>query len=163
MDIQLIPAYDHLKETGELFSEYTKMLVEGDPSFQDYLDIQNYEEEIAHLETKYGLPEGRLYLAYWEGKPAGCIGLRKLDEKNCEMKRLYVRPAFRGKGVGGRLVRQIIADAGEAGYSHMLLDTLPFLESAVGMYRKYGFYEIPSYNDSPMDTSIYMRLDLAEE
>lgn len=162
-DIQLAPACGHPQETGILFSEYTRMLVEGDPAFQKYLDIQHYEEEIAHLEMKYGLPDGRLYLAYCDGELAGCIGLRKLDGGNCEMKRLYVRPAFRGKGIGGRLVRQIIADARKIGYSHMLLDTLPFLESALFMYRKYGFYEIPSYNDSPMDTSIYMRLDLMEK
>lgn len=76
------------------------------------------------------------------------------------MKRLYVRPCFRGQGIGDILIRQIIKDAKEIGYRHMLLDTLPFLQSAIHMYRKYGFYEIESYNDSPMDASIYMRLDL---
>ncbi len=79
------------------------------------------------------------------------------------MKRLYVRPKFRGKHIGNLLIQRIISDAREIGYAHMLLDTLPFLQSAVHMYKKYGFYEIPSYNDSPMDSSIYMKLDLSGE
>ena len=153
-------AYDFPQEVASLFSEYTNMLIEGDASFQKYLEIQNYDAELEHLETKYGLPYGRLYIAYYDNKLAGCIGLRKIDEQNCEMKRLYVRSEFRGKRIGNRLVQQIISDAKQIGYTHMLLDTLPFLQSAIHMYKQYGFYEIPSYNDSPMDTSIYMRLDL---
>lgn len=160
METKIIPAYNFLKEINILFSEYTKMLIEGDSSFQKYLEIQNYEEELEHLDVKYGMPDGRLYIAFYGGELAGCIGLRKIDEWNCEMKRLYVRPAFRGKNIGNKLIQQIITDAKEAGYSHMLLDTLPFLKSAVHMYKAYGFYEISSYNDSPMDTSIYMKLDL---
>ena len=160
MSISIVPAYDHPQEVGRLFSEYTNMLTAGDSSFQKYLDIQHYDEEIAHLEAKYGMPFGRLYLAYCNGEAAGCIGLRKIDEENCEMKRLYVRPEFRGKGIGYQLIEKIIEDARETGYRHMLLDTLPFLKSALHMYKKCGFYEIERYNDSPMDTSIYMRLDL---
>ena len=105
-------------------------------------------------------PFGRLYIAYCDDQLAGCIGLRKIDDENCEMKRLYVRPEFRGKQIGNQLVKKIIDDAKEIGYAHMLLDTLPFLQSAIHMYKQHGFYEIPSYNDSPMTTSIYMRLDL---
>ena len=159
-ELKLIYAYDHPQEVGELFKEYTDMLIEGDSTFADYLSIQNYDEELKHLEVKYGMPEGRLYLAYYEGELAGCIGLRKIDTQNCEMKRLYVRPSFRGKKIGGFLVEKIIADAKEIGYAHMLLDTLPFLESACAIYQKAGFYEIPSYTDSPMDASIFMKLDL---
>ena len=157
---ELLLAYDSPREVGILFSEYTDLLIAGDRSFEKYLEIQNYDEELKHLEVKYGLPDGRLYLAYHDGELAGCIGMRKIDEINCEMKRLYVRPQFRGKYIGNRLVRQIIADAKGIGYRHMLLDTLPFLKDAVQMYKSYGFYEIGSYNDSPMDTSIYMKLDL---
>lgn len=160
MSLKIIPAYDHPEEIQTLFSEYTAMLIAGDSSFQNYLDIQNYGEELQHLHRKYGLPAGRLYIAFYNGELAGCIGLRKLDDANCEMKRLYVRPAFRGKQIGGKLIQQIVKDAKEIGYSHMLLDTLPFLESALRMYKALGFYEIPCYNDSPMNTSIYMRLDL---
>lgn len=160
MDIKLVLAYEYKEEVKELFDEYTDMLIKGDSSFQEYLTIQNYDEELNNLKNKYGLPNGRLYLAYYDNELAGCIGLKKIDDKNCEMKRLYVRPNFRGKRIGDFLVKSIIKDAKEIGYSYMLLDTLPFLQNAIHMYKKYGFYEISSYNNSPMDTSIYMKLDL---
>ena len=160
MDIKIIPAYNHPEEVHILLSEYTDMLISEDPSVQKYLALQHYGEELRHLEAKYGMPDGRFYLAYRNEALAGCIGLRKLDSRNCEMKRLYVRPPFRGEGAGIQLVEKIIADAREIGCAHILLDTLPFLESAIGLYKKFGFYEIESYNDSPMETSIYMRLDL---
>ncbi len=159
-DLEIIPAYAHRRDVSALFAEYTDMLVAGDSMFRQYLDIQHYEDEIDHLEAKYGTPAGRLYLAYWQGALAGCIGLRKIDGENCEMKRLYVRSEFQGKQIGEQLVQKIIEDAKEIGYSHILLDTLPFLENALHMYKKHGFYEIESYNDSPMESSIYMRLDL---
>jgi len=154
-------AYEYPEEVAKLFTEYTDLLIAGDPAFRKYLDLQNYDEEILHLEQKYGLPYGRLYLAYYEGKPAGCIGLRKIDEEKCEMKRLYVRPEFRGKHIGTQLIHKIIMDAEEIGYKNMFLDTLPFLERAIQMYKEWGFYEVDSYNNSPMDTSIYMKKDLS--
>lgn len=160
MSIELKQAYDYKEEVKALFSEYTDMLIEGDCSIKEYLVIQNYDEELEHLEYKYGLPYGRLYLAYYGDELAGCIGLRKIDEVTCEMKRLYVRPQFRGKHIGEHLVKHIIQEARAIGYSYMLLDTLPFLQSAIHLYQKFGFYEISKYNDSPMDTSIYMKLDL---
>lgn len=160
MNIEIIPAYHHQQEISALFSEYTDMLIAGDSSFRKYLDIQHYDEEVNHLEMKYGAPYGRLYLAYCDGDAAGCIGLRKIDEMNCEMKRLYVRPQFRGNGIGEQLVWKIIMDAKEIGYAYMLLDTLPFLERAVLMYKKLGFYTIERYNDNPINTSIFMKLDL---
>lgn len=160
MGVKIIPAYDVPEEVSRLFNEYTDMLITGDPAIKRYLDIQNYDEEVKHLEQKYGLPFGRLYIAYCDDKLAGCIGLRKINNQDCEMKRLFVRPEYRGRHIGDQLVQQIIADAGEIGYRHILLDTLPFLKSAVRIYKKYGFYEIEKYNNSPMGTSIYMRLDL---
>lgn len=160
MDIKIVPAYNQEKDVSTLFTEYTDMLVENDPSFREYLDVQNYDEEIKHLESKYGLPDGRLYLAYCGEELAGCIGLRKIDSQTCEMKRLYVRPKFRGHRIGHMLIKKIIEDAKKIGYSQMLLDTLPFLKSAIHMYKQCGFCEIDSYNDSPMETSIYMRLAL---
>ena len=160
MSLELLPGYDHPAELLSLFTEYTQMLVSHDPSFQIYLDIQHYEDEIRDLKAKYGQPEGRLYLALWEGEAAGCIALRKLDEQRCEMKRLYVRPAFRGHKIGDVLVDRILQDAKAIGYRHMLLDTLPFLESAIYIYQKRGFYEIPCYNDSPVETTIFMQYDL---
>ena len=160
MNTEIIPAYRHKEEIRALFSEYTSMLTANDPSMQGYLAIQNYEEELSHLEEKYGPPPGRLYLARCGKEAAGCIGLKKIDDQNCEMKRFYVRPQFRGRKLGVQLMQKIIMDAREIGYSHMLLDTLPFLEDAIRMYKKSGFYTIDRYNDSPVSTSIYMRLDL---
>lgn len=138
MKIVLVPAYSLKKEIKELFTEYTNMLIEGDSGFEEYLEIQNYDEELEHLETKYGMPAGRLFLAYYDNKLAGCIGLRKIDESNCEMKRLYVKPEFRGKHIGDYLVQEIIKSAKEIGYSHILLDTLPFLQSR-NNYRAVAF------------------------
>lgn len=184
MSIKILPAYAFPSEISELFTEYTNMLIENDAEFAKYLEIQKYDDELKNLQAKYGPPQGRLYMALAEVSgidsktaeasqklcgakggqvnfvPAGCIGLKKIDNENCEMKRLYVRPQFRGQEIGRKLVCRIISDAREIGYSHMLLDTLPFLTSALRIYKEYGFYEIPSYNDSPMNTSIYMQIDL---
>lgn len=161
MKLEIIPAYDHAQEIKALFTEYTDMLTESDSAFKEYLRLQKYDEEIKHLDRKYGLPHGRLYLAYCDGEPAGCIGLRKLDDENCEMKRLYVRPRFRGLQIGTSLVQKIMEDAREIGYSHILLDTLPFLETAIHMYQAFGFYKIERYNNNPLQTSVYMKFDLA--
>lgn len=160
MEIKTLLAYDRPEEIKALFTEYTNMLIEGDGTFKQYLEIQNYDNEILHLTEKYGLPQGRLYLVYCDGEPAGCVALRKIDDENCELKRLYVKPQFRGTGIGGMLAKRIIAEAKEIGYSHILLDTLPFLTAAIEMYKKLGFYNIPKYNNSPMENCVYMKLDL---
>lgn len=160
MSIELVEAYTHKDEVKALFNEYTQMLIDSDNSFKDYLELQNYDHELEDLEDKYGLPYGRLYLAFYNGVLAGCIGLRKIDSENCEMKRLYVKPQFRGKKIASFLVKTIIEEAKKIGYKHILLDTLPFLETAINMYKNYGFYEIESYNNSPMDNLIYLKYDL---
>lgn len=160
MSIELRLAYDNSEDIKILFDEYTQILIENDIAFADYLKMQNYDDELADLEIKYGLPNGRLYLLYYDNNLAGCIGLRKLDNDSCEMKRLYVRPDFRGKQLGDYLVKRIISDAKKIGYKSILLDTIPFLLSAIKLYKKYGFYEIESYNNSPIVSTIYMKLDL---
>ncbi len=160
MKIELIEAYDYKEEIKVLFQEYTDILIEQDKDFKEYLNKQNYDNELENLENKYGLPYGRLYLAFCDKKLAGCIALRKIDDENCEMKRLYVKPDFRGKEIGNILVEKIIEDAKSIGYKHILLDTFPFLEIAIKLYKKLGFYEIESYNNSPMDNLIYLKYDL---
>lgn len=160
MKTEMKLAYPYKNEIKELFLEYTEMLVRNDVNFAKYLDLQNYELELEHLEEKYGLPYGRLYLLTVENEIAGCIALRKIDDENCEMKRLYIRPTFRGYKFANQLVKLLIDDAKRIGYKRMFLDTLPFLERAIQLYYKFGFYEIEPYNNSPMDTSIYMKLDL---
>lgn len=160
METEIKLAYDNNKEIKELFFEYTEMLVKNNPSVAKYLELQNYDSEIEHLTEKYGLPNGRLYIVKVENQVAGCIGLRKIDDENCEVKRLYVRPYFRGHKLAIKLIEKIIDDAKKIGYKSMLLDTLPFLKEAIHLYKKLGFYEISSYNNNPMDTLIYMKLDL---
>ena len=158
--MEFVNGLEHPQEIGALFREYTDMLVEGDPTFAYYLELQDYDEELRHLEGKYGPPRGALILATEDGEAAGCIALKEMDERRCELKRLYVRPAFRGRALGRTLTEMIIARAREAGYREMLLDTLPFLQSAQRLYRSVGFREIEKYNDSPMDGATYMILEL---
>ena len=160
MSINIVYGYDYKDEIKSLFTEYTEYLVENDIEFKKYLEIQKYDNEIENPEDKYGMPWGRLYIAFYENQVAGCIALRKLNETECEMKRLYVKPEFRNKGIAKMLVEKVISDSKEIGYSSMLLDTLPFLQTAIKMYKKIGFYEIGCYNDSPLDNTIYMKLDL---
>ena len=160
MEISLIPGYDRPELVRELFEEYSMLIISKDPQFAEYLELQSFEEELAHLEHKYGGPGGRLYLAYWKDKLAGCVAMRQLDDQRCEMKRLYVRLVFRGIGIGDRLVDTLIEDAKKHGYQYMLLDTFPFLERAVQMYYRRGFREIEKYTNSPIDNTIYMQLDL---
>lgn len=160
MAVQILPGFDRPQQVRELFTEYTKLIIDGDSAFREYLAIQNYDQELLHLEDKYGPPGGRLYLAYCDEKLAGCIALRQLDDTRCEMKRLYVRAPFRNRHIGGILVSKVIADAKAIGYRHLLLDTFPFLDVAIRMYEKLGFRYIPKYNDSPMDSTLYMQLDL---
>lgn len=160
MEIEIREGYDYREEILNLFTEYTTMLFSKQENFAEYLKIQNYDEEIKNLRKKYGHPYGRLYIVFCDEKPAGCIALRKLDDEKCEMKRLFVKPEYRGKHFGNMLIEKIISDAKEIGYKYMYLDSLPFLESAVHSYKKFGFYDIPRYNESPSDDTIFMRLDL---
>ena len=123
-------AYDTPETIRELFTEYTRMLVENEPAFQTYLDLQDYAAELADLTKKYGLPHGRLYIAWCDDRPVGCIGLRRLDAETCELKRLYVRPAYRGQGIAGQMMQRILSDARAIGYTAMQLDTEPFAQCA---------------------------------
>lgn len=161
MKLHIVLAYDRQSDIRELFAEYTAMLVDTEPAFAEYLTLQNYDREVADLSYKYALPAGRLYLAERGGEVAGCIALRPLDAKRCELKRLYVRPAFRGQGIAGALVDKILSDAREIGYQQILLDTLPALTTAIEMYRRRGFADIPPYNNSPLADTLFMGLELA--
>lgn len=160
MNLELKLAYDEKDEIKKLFTEYTNMLIETNQQMAIYLEIQNYDDELLHLEKKYGIPDGRLYIAYIDEKPAGCVALRKLDDTKCELKRLFVRPEFRGQNLGHVLIKQIIDDAKSIGYESLFLDTLPFLKSAIHLYKSFGFKETEPYNNSPVDTTIFMKLKL---
>ena len=157
---ELIPAFDRREALRPLYDEYEAMLLKTDPTFIRSLDQQNYDDEIAHLEDKYGPPRGRFYLLYADGALAGCVGMKPLDEAHAELKRLYVRPAFRGENLGEYLIRRILDDARQAGYSHVRLDTLPPLKTALALYRRLGFYEIPPYYDCLIPETIFMEYRL---
>lgn len=154
-------AYDRIEDIRSLFSEYTNMLVSINPEFHLYLEIQHYDDEKENPSLKYALPDGRLYLDISDdGIARGCIALRKLSDGKGEVKRLYVRPEYRGKGIATALVERIIEDARNIGYKELYLDTLPELESAVRLYKSFGFEETGQYNDSPVDKTIFMKLSL---
>ena len=143
-----------LAQVRELFLEYTQSL-----GFS--LCFQNFDQELSELPGSYAPPGGRLLLAGYDGEVAGCIALHKLEADICEMKRLYVRPQFRGKGLGRILIDRVIAEARQMGYQRMRLDTVePVMRDAVAMYRKIGFGEIPPYCNNPMPGALYMELAL---
>lgn len=161
MLLEIKLAYDREDEVRNIFKEYTDMLVNMDKKFEESLKAQKYDNELDDLTAKYGKPEGRLYLATIDGETAGCIALKKLDlSLSCELKRLYIKPKFRGNNIGEKLVNQIICDAKDIGYKYIYLDTLPYLKSALHIYKKWGFYEIEAYYNNPMEDAIYMKLDL---
>jgi putative acetyltransferase len=122
----------------ELFREYAEVV--GDP-----ICFERFVREMANLPGQYS----PLLLAIVAGQPAGCAGLRKIADGVGEMKRLYIRPAFQGSGLGRLMAERIIEDAKAAGFHALRLDTLPFMESAIRLYRKLGFREIPPYGDNP--------------
>lgn len=144
----------HIAQARELFLEYAQSL-----GFS--LCFQNFDKELAELPGNYAPPEGRLLLAENEGQLAGCVALHKLEGRICEMKRLYLRPPFRGKGLGRLLADRIIAEARRIGYQRMRLDTVePVMKDAVAMYYKLGFKDIAPYCENPMPGAIYLELEL---
>jgi ribosomal protein S18 acetylase RimI-like enzyme len=148
----VLPA--HVGQAKELFLEYA-----GSLGFS--LCFQSFDEELKSLPGAYGPPEGRLLLAHLAGQPAGCVALRKLENNICEMKRLYVRPTFRGKRLGKSLVDAIIAEARTSGYQRMRLDTIASsMQDAIALYRRIGFREIPPYRSNPIEGALYMELVL---
>lgn len=158
--LELVNGLERAEEVCAIFGEYMDMLVRLDPLFSSYLEIQNYDDELRDLAVKYGPPRGGLWLALWNGEAAGTIALHPLDETRCELKRLYVRPAYRRLGIGDALTDAAIDAARVLGYRRMLLDTLTPLRTAIAMYRARGFYDIPKYNDSPMEETYFLQKDL---
>ncbi|WP_419750713.1 GNAT family N-acetyltransferase [Terrisporobacter petrolearius] len=158
--MNIVLAYDREKEIRELVVEYTDMIIKPGNDVKECLSSQNLDEELKDMKNKYSLPYGRMYLAIVKDEAAGCVALTKNDNEYCEIKRLYVRPKFRGKGISKALTEQVISDARKIGYKYMRLDTFPFMSSAIKLYEKYGFRIIDRYNDNPAKTAIFMQLDL---
>jgi putative acetyltransferase len=137
----------------ELFAEYASSLP-FDLSFQDF------ERELAELPGAYAPPSGALLLAVEAGEAAGCVALRALAQDICEMKRLYVRAAHRGSGLGRRLVDAILREGRARRYARMRLDTVPGMEAAIALYRACGFREILPYRPNPIPGALFLEADL---
>ena len=144
---------DDLEEARTIFQEYAESLG-SDPCLQDFA------EELATLPGRYARPEGCLLLAMVEDKVAGCAALRYLDVETGEMKRVYVRPAFRGLGLGRMLAESILHQSRAAGYRRLRLDTLRSMVGAQQLYRELGFREIAPYGDNPVAGAVYLELEL---
>jgi ribosomal protein S18 acetylase RimI-like enzyme len=124
------------------------------------LCFQDFDRELATLPGAYAPPRGRLVLAVSGGEPAGCVALRPLGGEDCEMKRLYVRPAFRGFALGRRLAEHVIGEARATGYRRLLLDTLPSMSAAQALYRSLGFVPAPPYTHHAVPGTLFLALDL---
>jgi ribosomal protein S18 acetylase RimI-like enzyme len=148
---------EHIEETRGIFREYAQSLG-VDLCFQDF------ESELAGLPGEYAGPAGHLLLAWVDGRLAGCGALRPLPDADypnaCEMKRLYVRPGFRGLGLGRTLAGALFDEARRIGYSSMLLDTLDDMEAARELYSTLGFEEIPPYYFNPIPGAHYLKAEL---
>ncbi len=146
-----------LAAARSLFSDYAGSLAID-------LCFQNFEAELAALPGDYAAPGGALLVAVLDGVPAGCGAMRALPDANypnaCEMKRLFVRPALRRTGLGRQLAQRLVDLATQAGYSHLLLDTLDTMEAAREMYASLGFEEIPPYYFNPIPGAHYLKVDL---
>ena len=157
MKLIQVKSDEEVHQARLLFGEYAAWL-----GFS--LCFQNFDEELAGLPGDYSPPNGRLLLALEDDRFAGCIALRKIGEGTSEMKRLYVRPEFRGKGLGRSLTKTIITAARDLGYERLRLDTLPGrMDQAIAMYRSLGFKNIEPYYNSSYEDAAYMELTLDKE
>lgn len=147
-------------ETNEEFEMIRELLVEYADSLGFDLDFQNFNKELTDLPGEYTSPRGCILLAEHKGQSAGCIALRPLSDQICEMKRLYVRPQFRGIGIGRALAEAIIEKARKIGYTCMRLDTVPSMKAARALYMSLGFEEIGPYTYNPIEGAVFMELKL---
>ncbi len=124
------------------------------------LCFQNFDQELKDLEKMYAAPKGAFFLAQEKERILGCVGLRELDKISCEMKRLYVRPEGRGRGLGKTLVEEVLRRAAQLGYSRVLLDTVGTMKEAQNLYHKLGFREIAPYRENPIAGARYFAKEL---
>jgi putative acetyltransferase len=148
-------------ESGSALEEIRSLFLEYAQSLDFDLCFQNFDAELRELPGRYRPPEGRLILCEVDGSAAGCIALKPLEPGICEMKRLFVRPAFRGRQLGVLLAKHIINEARVIGYSAMRLDTIRGrMDNAIALYSSVGFREIPPYYKNPVPNAFFMELRL---
>ena len=152
-DIHIVRGGARLAEVRALFEEYAASL-----GFD--LAFQSFARELEALPGEYAAPSGALLLATVDGAPSGCAGVRPFADGVCEMKRLYVRPAFRGRGLGKRLAQEAVRIGRELGYRAMRLDTVPWMREAIALYGALGFRAIAPYRPNPIAGAAYMELEL---
>jgi ribosomal protein S18 acetylase RimI-like enzyme len=146
-----------LDQVKALFREYANWLSVD-------LSFQGFEEELSNLpEPAYVAPEGALFLARVNGLPAGCVAVRQFENSTCEMKRLFVKDAFKGTGVGRALAARAVKAGRELGYKRMLLDTLAHMTPAIDLYTRLGFQPIAAYYNNPISDAVYLSMMLQEE
>lgn len=145
-----------IDEVRRLFREYERFLDVD-------LCFQSFEEELAGLPGKYGRPDGVLLMAMDGRQAAGCVALRKIEDGICEMKRLYLRPQYRGRGLGRLLAERIVSEAAALGYGIMRLDTLDKLKEGMGLYGAMGFRRREPYYGNPLPGVVYWELDLGSD
>ena len=146
--------------TGQDLGEARKLFLEYASSLGFDLSFQKFDEEIARFPGEYSSPQGCILIALEDGAVAGCVAMRKIDEGICEMKRLYVRPEFRRRGLGKALALEIVEEARRAGYERMRLDTVPSMAEAIALYRLLRFNTIGPYRHNPIEGALFMELAL---
>ena len=152
-ELEIIDGTNHIDDVKRLVIEYTKFLGRD-------LSFQSIDDELSDLSAKYLPPEGRLLCAAIDGKIVGCVAYHKHNDTRCEMKRLFVREGYREHHAGSKLIEAIINFAREDGFKEIVLDTITPLQSAIRLYKKFGFVETQPYYHNPFADVIYMRKNL---
>lgn len=144
----------------EDFNDGKRLFLQYAQSIDIDLGFQGFDKELEIIHQQYNKPSGALLLAYAGELPVGCAAIRPIDEEHAELKRMFVQPEYRQYKIGRKLMELIIEKAAALQYKYIRLDTLPTMTSALGLYRSFGFYEIPPYRFNPVEGAVYMEKKL---